>query len=141
MKTNSSSRSLSSLAMAGLAAGLLASSVWAEDASKDATSCKGHDSCKGMKAPQVDTSSCAGNGKCGGMAPEAAAPVDSAKASILSAKTAKQFKKACKAAGKSVSKATCAGKNSCKGVYFVGEKASEVACKGHASCHGLKCDI
>ena len=135
---------LSALVLAGLAAGMAVTSVQAGDtASSHKADCKAHNNCKGMKPAQVDSSSCSGNGKCGGVADAkpAMTKADSAKAAVLAATSKKDFEKACKAAGKKTEKATCAGNNSCKGVYFVGDKATEIACKGQAKCHGLKCEI
>lgn len=136
---------LSTLALAGLAAGLVPA---AAHAGKDKAGCKGHASCKGMKADsakleasKADTSSCAGNGKCGGMAAPKDTSVAARKATLLVATTKEAFAAACKAAGKEAMKAVCAGKNSCAGIYFVGDKAMEVSCKGKASCHGLSCAI
>lgn len=149
MIRNSSLRlALSTIALAGLAAGLVPA---AAQAGKDKSGCKGKASCKGMKADstkvhgsKADTSSCSGNGKCGGVA----APMDtldssmtSRKTALLAATTEAAFAAACKEAGKEASKASCAGKNSCAGIYFSGDKAMEVSCKGKASCHGLSCSI
>lgn len=144
MKNNNLLRSrLSSLVMAGLAAGLsapVAASV-ADTAMPAANGCKALADCKGMKPAQVDTASCAGNGKCGAVAKPEAVKMDSARAKILGAKSDKEFKKACKAAGRKVEAASCMGQNSCKGIYMVKGRTMDVACKGQAKCTGLKCEI
>lgn len=135
---------ISALALAGLAAGL-AAPVHAGDTDgpkTEANGCKGKASCKGMKtdtAAKADDSSCSGNGKCGGTEAAVGTTVDSAKAKLLSAKSEKEFAKACKDAGKKVEKASCAGKNSCAGIYLIKGKVMEVSCKGQAKCMGLKC--
>jgi len=148
MVRNSSLRlRLSTLALAGLAAGLVPGAAQAGSMDKDG--CHGKSSCKGMKADsakvvasKADTSSCSGNGKCGGVAAPAKDTILAArKTALLAAKTEKDFQAACKSAGKEAAKASCAGKNSCAGVYFNGGKAVEVSCKGKASCHGLSCAI
>lgn len=135
---------MSALALAGLAAGL-ATPIHAGEADgpkTEANGCKGKASCKGMKTDTVakaDDSSCAGNGKCGGTDAAVGTKVDSTKAKLLAAKSGKEFTKACKDAGKKVEKASCAGKNSCAGIYLIKGKAMEVSCKGQSKCMGLKC--
>lgn len=144
MKKTAFSRNFQAIALAGLAVGLSALEVQAETpkAKTEAKGCKGTSSCKGVKVDSAAKSNdlvCAGNGKCGGVAEAKAAPADSAKARILSAKTEKDFKKACTEAGRKVEKATCAGQNSCAGIYLIKGKTMEVSCKGQAVCMGLKC--
>ena len=65
----------------------------------------------------------------------------SATSKLMMAKTETEFKAAAKMAGKKVEKTSCAGKNSCKGVYLQGGKTTELSCQGTASCHGLKVSI
>jgi hypothetical protein len=136
--------SLSVLALAGLAVGLAAPAhAGSSDKPKtESKGCKGKASCKGMKtdtAAKAEDRSCAGNGYCGGTSEAKGTAVDSAKGRILSAKTEKEFEKACKDAGKMVEKATCAGQNSCAGIYLIKGKTFDVSCKGQAKCMGLKC--
>jgi len=128
----------SALALAGLAAGITSASAFA--GTKDKKSCKAKASCKGVtvdSAKVQEDRSCSGTGHCGGVTVDSVMP----RVKVLSAKTEAEFEAACTAAGKQAVKTSCAGKNSCKGIYFVGGKTSEVACKGKSSCHGLVCAL
>jgi hypothetical protein len=147
MKNTTLRSHLSALALAGLAAGLAAPAHAGTDSTQTSKAgCKAKTSCKGVHADsgaKAEDHTCSGTGHCGG-AVAAAGVVDSTakvKASLLGAKSGKEFAKACKAAGKKAEKTSCKGMNSCKGIYFTGSAASEVACKGQASCHGLVCAL
>ena len=105
---------LSALALAGLASGLAAGPLRAADSTATTT---------------VDSST------------SGAAVDTSAKSKLLATTSAKAFAKVAKKEGVKVEKTSCAGKNSCKGVYFSAGKAVELSCKGTASCKGLKADI
>ena len=138
---------LSALALAGIATGFAAAPLFANggcDSTKmEKKGCKGKSCCKGMahdSAMAKEDRSCSGTGHCGGTDTAKGASVDSAspKAKLLAAKSEKEFTAAAKMAGKKVEKTSCAGKNSCKGVYFKDNKTTELSCKGTASCHGLK---
>lgn len=141
---------LSALALAGIATGFAASPLHAKegcDSTKmEKKGCKGKSCCKGMahdSAAAKEDRSCSGTGHCGGTDTTKGASVDTAspKAKLMAAKSEKEFTAAAKAAGKKVEKTSCAGKNSCKGVYLQGGKTTELSCQGTASCHGLKVSI
>ena len=141
---------LSALALVGIATGFAAAPSFAnggcDSAKMEKKGCKGKSCCKGMahdSAAAKEDRSCSGTGHCGGTDTTKGASVDSAssKSKLMAAKTEKEFNAAAKMAGKKVEKTSCAGKNSCKGVYLQGGKTTELSCKGTASCHGLKVSI
>jgi len=138
---------LSALALAGIATGFAAGPVFAgggcDSTKMDKKGCKGKTCCKGMahdSAMGKEDRSCSGTGHCGGTDTTKGASMDSTgtASKLMMAKTEKEFTAAAKMAGKKVEKTSCAGKNSCKGVYFKDGKTTELSCKGTASCHGLK---
>lgn len=150
MKNTTRRLNLSALALAGLALGMASTShAGTSDAKTEAKGCKGKASCKGVtvdSAAQKEDHTCSGNGYCGGVDQVKGAVKDSSakaakKAAVLAAKSEKEFKMACEAAGAKTEKTSCKGQNSCKGVYFVGKAAAEVSCKGQSSCHGLVCAL
>jgi hypothetical protein len=139
---------LSALALAGLATGLATGPLHAGDCDStkmEKKGCKGKTCCKGMahdSAMSKEDRSCSGTGHCGGTDSAKGAAVDTTvKSRLLAAKSEKDFAMTAKAAGLKTEKASCSGKNSCKGVYFSAGKAVELSCQGTASCHGLKADL
>jgi len=150
MKNTTRRLNLSAMALAGLALGIAVPSHAASpDAKTEAKGCKGKASCKGVavdSSVKKEDRSCSGNGYCGGVDQVKGAAKDSTskattKAAVLAAKSEKEFRTACEAAGAKAEKTSCKGQNSCKGIYFTGMTATEVACKGQSSCHGLVCAL
>ena len=137
---------LSALALAGIATSITATPLFADPSASTSTEkkgCNGKSSCKGAahdSSMAKEDRSCSGTGHCGGVDSAKGAAADSAtpKAKLLAAGSEKDFKAAAKTAKANVESTSCAGKNSCAGVYLQGGKTTEVSCKGKASCHGLK---
>jgi hypothetical protein len=123
-------------------------------------SCDGTSTCAGImldgESGEVVETTCKGTNKCAGIQCLDANPMGSSssqqatsssmvtdsRAALLSAKTAQEFTDACSDAGKTVeTQSTCAGHNSCAGIYFNEAESSsaEHSCSGTSSCKGLKC--
>jgi len=108
------------------------------------TTCAGKNSCAGIQCLPGDATSSSSDGASSGAMSSSDMMSSSAdpNAAILRATSAEEFTSACESAGKSVTEnSTCAGHNSCAGLYFNSAEGSvsEVTCSGKSSCAGLKC--
>jgi hypothetical protein len=107
------------------------------------TTCAGTNSCAGIQCITDDSHGESGDSSQENPSSEASTTDSEQTAAIFKASSAEEFRSECEKMGKSVqANTTCAGYNSCAGIYFDSAKGtvSDVSCAGHATCAGLKCE-